>query len=62
MKQIQKSIPEVQRVLKQGGYFLFDILSTEDDYNGVGQEIEANTFIGSREGEEDVSHYYTDIE
>ncbi|GMG97472.1 class I SAM-dependent methyltransferase [Tepidimicrobium xylanilyticum] len=62
LKQIQNSISEIQRVLKQGGYFLFDILSIEDDSYGVGQEIEPNTFVGSREGEEDVPHHYTDIE
>lgn len=62
LKQIQNSISEIQRVLKQGGYFLFDFLSIEDDSYGVGQEIEPNTFVGSREGEEDVPHHYTDIE
>lgn len=61
LKQIQNSISEIQRVLKQGGYFLFDFLSIEDDSYGVGQEIEPNTFVGSREGEEDVPHHYTDI-
>ena len=35
-------------------------MSLEDDSFGLGEEVEKNTFIGSREGEEDVSHYYTD--
>lgn len=62
LKQIQNSISEIQRVLRQGGSFLFDVLSIEDDYFGYGQEIELNTFVGSREGEEDIPHHYTDIE
>ena len=37
-------------------------MSIEDDYFGYGQEIEPNTFVGSREGEEDIPHHYTDIE
>ena len=62
LKQIQNSISEIQRVLRQGGSFLFDILSIEDHSFGYGQEIELNTFVGSREGEEDIPHHYTDIE
>ena len=34
----------------------------EDDSFGVGQEIEPNTFVGSREGEADIPHHYTNIE
>jgi len=62
LKQIQNSISEIQRVLRQGGSFLFDVLSIEDHSFGYGQEIELNTFVGSREGEEDIPHHYTDIE
>lgn len=36
-------------------------MSLEDDSFGLGKEIEKNTFIGSREGEEDIPHHYTDI-
>jgi ubiquinone/menaquinone biosynthesis C-methylase UbiE len=62
MKQIQNSISEIHRVLKQKGCLLFDFMSIEDDSFGVGEEIESNTFIGSREGEENIPHHYTDIE
>ena len=58
--QINNSMNEIRSVLKNGGYFLFDILSIEDDSYGLGEEIEKNTFIGSREGEEDIPHHYTD--
>ena len=60
-KQIKNSISEIYRVLKQDGYFIFDFLSVEDDSFGIGEEIEKNTFIGSREGEEYIPHHYTDI-
>lgn len=62
LEQIKKSISEIHRVLKEKGFFLFDILSIEDDSFGIGEEIESNTFVGSREGEEDIPHHYTDIE
>lgn len=59
--QIRNSISEIYRVLKHNGYLLFDFLSIEDDSFGIGEEIEKNTFIGSREGEEGIPHHYTDI-
>lgn len=55
---IQKTIAEIFRVLCPGGLLLFDILSTEDPSFGLGKEMEPNTFVGSREGEEDVPHHY----
>ena len=62
MKQIQNSISEIHRVLKQKGCFLFDFMSIGDDSFGVWEEIESNTFIGSREGEENIPHHYTNVE
>lgn len=62
LKQIQNSISEIHRVLKQQGCLLFDFMSMEDDSFGVGEEIETNTFVGSREGEEDIPHHYTNVE
>lgn len=61
LKQIKNSIAEIYRVLKQNGCILVDFMSLEDDSFGLGEEIEKNTFIGSREGEEDIPHHYTDI-
>ena len=60
LKGIKNSISEIYRVLKQNGCALVDFMSLEDDSFGLGEEVEKNTFIGSREGEEDVPHYYTD--
>lgn len=60
LKQIKNTISEIHRVLKQDGCLLFDFMSIEDDSFGIGEEIEKNTFIGSREGEENIPHHYTD--
>lgn len=60
LKQIKNSIGEIYRVLKQNGCILVDFMSLEDDSFGLGEEIEKNTFIGSREGEEDIPHHYSD--
>lgn len=59
-KDIEKGINEIYRVLKPNGYFIFDILSREDNSYGMGERIDDNTFIGGREGEEGIPHHYTD--
>lgn len=61
LKEIRNSISEMYRVLKQNGYIAVDFMSIEDDSFGLGKEIEKNTFVGSREGEEDIPHHYTNI-
>lgn len=61
LKEIRNSISEIYRVLKQNGRILVNFISIEDDSFGLGKEMEKNTFVGSREGEEDIPHYYTDI-
>jgi ubiquinone/menaquinone biosynthesis C-methylase UbiE len=57
---IKKVVSEIYRVLKQKGYFIFDMLSKEDESFGLGYKIEENTFVGSREDEENIPHHYTD--
>lgn len=57
---IKKGIFEVLRVLKPGGYFVFDFLSKKDISYGLGTEIEKDTFEGSRAGEDNIPHHYTD--
>lgn len=59
LEDIKKVIAEVQRVLKPNGYFIFDILSKNDKSYGLGTEIESNTFLGGRKGEEEIPHHYT---
>ena len=60
LKEIKNSISEMYRVLQANGYILVDFMSIEDDSFGLGKEIEKNTFVGSRQGEENIPHYYTD--
>lgn len=61
LKDIKRAIKEIYRVLKPKGCLIFDILSKDDLSYGLGETIEENTFIGSREGEEGIPHHYTYI-
>lgn len=61
IKDIEKGISEIYRALKPNGCFIFYILSKEDVSYGLGEVVEKDTFVGSREGEEDIPHHYTDI-
>ncbi|MFL0253166.1 class I SAM-dependent methyltransferase [Clostridium neuense] len=60
LSDIKQGINEVYRTLKPKSYFVFDFLSTLDTSYGIGTEIEKNTFIGSRTGEENIPHHYAD--
>lgn len=51
----------LQIKLKSSGGLIFDILSKDDLSYGLGEAIEENTFVGSREGEEGIPHHYTNI-
>lgn len=55
---IKKTISEICRVLKPKGILVTDILSVNDDSYGLGQQLEENTFVGSREGEDGIPHHY----
>lgn len=55
---ITKTIDEIYRLLIPNGLLLFDILSADDMTFGMGTQIEHNTFVGSRSGEENVPHHY----
>ncbi len=59
MAGIVKTLAEILRVLKPGGRVFFDILSDKDPSYALGEEIEAGTMLGGREGEEDVPHHYS---
>lgn len=62
LKDIERGIAEIYRVLKPEGCLIFDMLSKEDLSYGLGKAIEENTFIGSREGEEGIPHHYIDVD
>jgi ubiquinone/menaquinone biosynthesis C-methylase UbiE len=55
---IERTLDEIFRVLSPGGTFITDFLSLSDSTFGLGREIEKNTFIGQKKGEEDVPHHY----
>jgi ubiquinone/menaquinone biosynthesis C-methylase UbiE len=57
-KEIEKGVSESYRVLRKGGMIITDYVSTKDKTFGIGKEIEPNTFIGGRDGEEGIPHYY----
>jgi len=62
LKEIKKGINETLRVLKPNGCFVFDMISEDDYSHGKGKKIEDNTFVGSRKGEEGITHYYTNLQ
>lgn len=57
--EVKKGIKEIYRVLKPGGIVVTDFVTVEDSTYGVGEEIDVNTFVGGRPGEEGIPHYYT---
>jgi len=61
ISEIERGLSEIYRVLKSSGGLIFDILSKDDLSYGLGEAIEENTFVGSREGEEGIPHHYTNI-
>jgi len=56
---IQQTLNEIHRVLRTGGSLVTDFLSTRDSTYRVGREIEHDTFVGQKPGEEDVPHHYS---
>lgn len=61
LKNIEKGIEEIYRVLKPKGCLIFDMLSKDDSSYGLGELVEENAFVGSREGEDGILHHYSDI-
>jgi ubiquinone/menaquinone biosynthesis C-methylase UbiE len=58
--QIQKTLNEIHRVLKQDGTFITDMPSVTTEGVGIGKEIERNTYLFVHsEMENDVPHHYT---
>ncbi len=57
-----QGVAEIYRVLKPKGSLILDMLSKDDLSYGLGKAIEENTFVGSREGEDEIPHHYTDTE
>jgi ubiquinone/menaquinone biosynthesis C-methylase UbiE len=57
--QVQKGIDEIYRTLKPEGVVITDFVTIEDPTYGIGKKVALNTFVGGREGEEDIPHFYS---
>lgn len=58
-REVQMGIDESYRVIKDNGMVVSDFVTIDDVTYGVGEEIEKNTYVGGRPGEEGIAHYYT---
>jgi ubiquinone/menaquinone biosynthesis C-methylase UbiE len=58
-KEIMRIAAEIHRVLKPNGILVTDFLSNKDSTYGLGTEIEKDTFVGQKPGEEEVPHHYS---
>jgi SAM-dependent methyltransferase len=57
---IQRTVCEVERCLRPGGYLLCSLISTRHDQCGVGEEIEKGTYVISDHEEKSYPHHYFD--
>lgn len=61
-KEVQQGIDEILRVLQKDGTVVTDFVTIGDSTYGIGKEIDQNTFVGGRPGEEEIPHFYTSKE
>lgn len=60
-KTARNAAKEVHRILQPGGLFYCDLRSTEDYEYGIGEEVEANTFVVSEGFEKGlVQHFFSE--
>lgn len=57
---IYKTIGEIERTLKPGGYLVCSFISTQNPMFGQGNEIEHHTFVIPGGGEKEHPHHYFD--
>ena len=57
---IQRSIAEMERCLRPGGYLLCTLISTKNDQCGLGEELEKGTFVIRGHEEKSYPHHYFD--
>lgn len=60
MEYIQRTVAEVERCLRPGGYLLCSLISTTNDQCGLGQEIEKGTYCIPDHKEKNFPHHYFD--
>jgi len=59
---VRRTVGEIRRSLKVGGYLLCTLISTKNDHCGVGEEIERCTFVSDDDPEKSHPHHYFDRE
>ena len=52
---LKKTVNEIRRVLKKGGFALVTILSTKDHKFGIGRKLEKDTYLA---GKTDLHHFF----
>jgi tellurite methyltransferase len=57
---IQRSMAEIRRCLRPGGYLLCTLISTQNDQCGLGEEVEDGTYIIPGHEEKSYPHHYFD--
>jgi len=61
LKDIEKGVSEIARVLKPGGTVAVDLLDVRDMRNGRGKIIEPNTVIFDKGNEKGVPHHFSTL-
>ena len=55
---IKRTISEITRVLKKGGFVFIETLSAKDSSYGKGKEVEKGTFTKTNQLDGDIPHHY----
>jgi SAM-dependent methyltransferase len=57
---IRRTVAEMERCLRPGGYLLCSLISTRNEQCGLGEEIENGTYVISDHEEKSYPHHYFD--
>jgi tellurite methyltransferase len=57
---IGRTVAEIRRCLKPGGYLLCTLISTQNDQCGLGEELEKGTYVITGHEEKSFPHHYFD--
>jgi len=57
---IRRTVAEIRRCLRPGGYLLCTLISTQNDQCGLGEEVEEGTFVIAGHEEKSYAHHYFD--
>jgi tellurite methyltransferase len=57
---IERTVSEIRRCLRPGGYLLCTLISTQNDQCGLGEELEKGTYVITGHEEKSFPHHYFD--